>query len=125
MIYDQLFGVDGNLVAKPQMIDTFTQAEDGKTLQFHASLRAEVFPMGARRPVRPDAIGSITRWSKSDIAGQKMAAAGMKLKAVDDRTFTMDFDTPFTSAIEVMAQAKLARCSYFPSAIRCSRRRSR
>jgi peptide/nickel transport system substrate-binding protein len=33
-----------------------------------------------------------------------MAAAGMKLNAVDDHTFTMDFSSAFTSAIDIMAK---------------------
>ena len=102
MVYDQLFAVDGNYQPKPQMVDTFNVSEDGKSYTF--TLRNGLkFHDG--QPVRAaDATSSIVRWARGDPAGQKMMAAGMSLKAVDDKTFTMTFEKPFRQAIEIMAK---------------------
>ena len=102
MVYDQLFAVDGNYQPKPQMVDTFDVSEDGKSYTF--TLRNGLkFHDG--QPVRAaDATSSIVRWARGDPAGQKMMAAGMSLKAVDDKTFTMTFEKPFRQAIEIMAK---------------------
>jgi peptide/nickel transport system substrate-binding protein len=102
MVYDQLFAVDGDYKPHPQMVDNYTASPDAKSYRF--TLRDGLkFHDGA--PVRSgDAIGSITRWAKKDPAGQKMMAAGMKLAAVDDRTFTMTFEKPFGPAITIMAK---------------------
>ena len=77
-------------------------SEDGKSYTF--TLRNGLkFHDG--QPVRAaDATSSIVRWARGDPAGQKMMAAGMSLKAVDDKTFTMTFEKPFRQAIEIMAK---------------------
>lgn len=102
MIYDQLFGIDGKYRPHPQMVDTYTMSPDGKSYRF--TLRSGLkFSDGA--PVRAaDAVASITRWAKNDPAGDKMMKSGMTLAAVDDRTFTMTFDKPFGTAVDVMAK---------------------
>jgi peptide/nickel transport system substrate-binding protein len=102
MVYDQLFAVDGNYQPKPQMVGSFEASGDGKSYSF--TLRSGLkFHDG--QPVRSaDATTSITRWARGDPAGQKMMAAGMSLKAVDDNTFTMTFEKPFRQAIEIMAK---------------------
>ena len=102
MVYDQLFAVDGNYRPKPQMVGSFEASEDGKSYSF--TLR-DGLKFHDGQPVRSvDATTSIIRWARGDPAGQKMMAAGMSLKAVNDSSFTMTFEKPFRQAIEIMAK---------------------
>jgi peptide/nickel transport system substrate-binding protein len=102
MVYDQLFGIDSNYAPHPQMVDTYTASDDAKNYEF--TLRDGLkFNDGA--PVTSaDVIASIQRWAKGDPAGQKMVASGMKLEAVNDKTFKMTFEKPFGQAIDILAK---------------------
>src|SRR6516225_5024521 len=97
MVYDQLFSVDENYEPHPQMVESYTVSDDKKSYRF--TLRPGLkFHDGS--PVRAaDAVASIRRWTMKDPAGGKMAALGMKLDVVDDRTFTLSLNEPFGPAL--------------------------
>jgi peptide/nickel transport system substrate-binding protein len=117
MVYDTLFSLDGEGKPQPQMVDTVTPSEGGKVLTM--SLRSGLrFHDGT--PVRAaDAVASIARWAKRDVVGAKLVGLGMKLAAVDDKTFTVTTDVatplviegfakPTSSALFVMREADAA-----------------
>src|SRR6516165_11355697 len=106
MVYDQLFSVDENYAPHPQMVESYTVSDDGKSYRF--TLRPSLkFHDGS--PVRAaDAVASIRRWTMKGPAGGKMAAMGMKLDVVDDRTFTLSLNEPFGPALESMAKPSWA-----------------
>jgi ABC-type transport system substrate-binding protein len=104
VVYDRLFGVDSNYKPHPQMADTYSASEDGKSYEF--ALRPDLKFHGGAPVTSADAIGSIQRWAKGDPAGLKMVAAGMQLEKVDDRTFKMTFEKPFGQAIDMMAKPR-------------------
>ena len=105
MVYDQLFSVDENYEPHPQMVESYTVSDDRKSYRF--TLRPGLkFHDGS--PVRAaDAVASIGRWAMKDPAGGKMAALGMKLDVVDDRSFTLSLNEPFGPVIELDGQAEL------------------
>ncbi len=102
MIYDTLFSMDGNGVPQPQMVDTVVPSDGGRTLTM--TLRPGLrFHDGS--PVRSaDVIASIARWAKRDVVGVRLVGMGMKLAAVDDRTFTVTTDIPTPLVIEGFAK---------------------
>jgi peptide/nickel transport system substrate-binding protein len=106
MVYDQLFAVDDKFEPKPQMVESYKISSDNKNYTF--TLRSGLkFYDGS--PVRAaDAIASIKRWSMKDPEGSMMAAQGMKLDVVDDRTFTLSLDQPFGQVLGAMAKPSWA-----------------
>ena len=102
MIYDTLFGIDGNRQVQPQMVEAYSVSPDAKIWTF--TLRdGLLFSDGA--PVKTsDVIASLTRWAKRDAAGQKMLARMERFDAVDDNTFRMIFAEPFGMVTEILAK---------------------
>ena len=88
MIWDTLFATDGNFEVQPQMAESATVSEDGKT--YTIRLR-EGLKWHDGSPVTPDdCIASIQRWGKRDGMGQQMMAVVESMEAVDDLTFTIE-----------------------------------
>ena len=93
MVFDTLFGMNGQYQPSPQMVAGFKTEEDGKlwTLGLRAGLK---FHDG--EPVRAqDCVASINRWAKRDAFGQALMAATDALSAKDDRTIVFRLNRPF------------------------------
>lgn len=87
MVWDTLFASDEKFVVHPQMAESGTVSEDGKT--YTIKLR-EGLKWHDGSPVTPDdCIASIQRWGKRDGMGQQMMAVVESMEAVDDLTFTI------------------------------------
>jgi peptide/nickel transport system substrate-binding protein len=102
MVFDTLFGVDANLVPKPQMAEGFTVSDDGRTyliklrdgLKFHDG-----------EPVRAqDCAASLARWAQRDIFGQTAQLAVDSWGVQDDRTIKITLKKPFPLLIQAIAQ---------------------
>src|ERR1700710_432729 len=73
MVFDTLFGQDGQYAPSPQMLEGFTTENDGRlwTLRLREGLR---FHDG--EPVRAqDCVASLSRWGKRDAFGGALFAA--------------------------------------------------
>ena len=93
MVFDTLFGQDGQYAPSPQMLEGFTTENDGKlwTLTLREGLR---FHDG--EPVRAqDCVASLSRWGKRDAFGGALFAATDELFAKDDRTIVFRLKRPF------------------------------
>ena len=87
MIWDTLFATDDKFEVQPQMAESATVSEDGKT--YTIKLRPGL-KWHDGSPVTPDdCIASIQRWGKRDGMGQQMMAVVESMEAVDDLTFTI------------------------------------
>ena len=93
MVWDTLFGIDGSLTPKLQMLEG-TQLSDDK-LTWTMKLRdGLLFHDGA--PVRSaDCIASIQRWSKRNGFGQRMMTQLAEMKTLDDRSFVIRLTKPY------------------------------
>ena len=112
MIYDTLFGQDEHLVAQPQMVDAFTTSDDKLTwtLRLRDGLR---FHDGT--PVRgADCAASITRWSKRDGMGQRLATQLDSLSAPDDRTLVVKLKAPFSLLPTALGKGAANVCFIMP-----------
>src|ERR1700712_4335708 len=80
LIYDQLMALDSKGVAQPEMVESFTKSEDGRTWHF---TRRPGLLFSDTTPVRAaDAVASIKRWEQRDVVGRALAAATGSLEVV-------------------------------------------
>ncbi len=93
MVFDTLFGQDGQYQPSPQMLEGFTTENDGRlwTLVLRPGLLFH-----DNTPVRAqDCVASIQRWGKRDAFGGALMAATDELSAKDDRTLVFRLNRPF------------------------------
>jgi hypothetical protein len=90
--YDTLMARDAANEIRPQMVESFKLDAAQNTYSF--TLRPGLrFHDGS--PVRAaDVVASLRRWATRDNAGVWLARLGMRLVAVDDRTFTIATPSP-------------------------------
>ena len=93
MVWDTLFGVDGSLTPRLQMLEGYTLSDD--KLTWTMKLRdGLLFHDG--EPVRSvDCITSINRWAKRNGFGQRMTTQLAEMKVVDDKSFVIRLTKPF------------------------------
>ena len=115
MVYDTLFGQDSQYRPSPQMLDSFTTEDDGKT--WNLRLRPGLlFHDG--EPVRArDCVASLQRWGKRDAFGGALMAATNELAAGDDRTFTFRLRKPFPLLPKALAKTPLYMPAIMPERI--------
>jgi peptide/nickel transport system substrate-binding protein len=108
MIYDTLFGVDGDFNPQPQMVGRWGVSDDKLTYTFELrdGLR---FSDGA--PVTAaDCVASIRRWAVRDIGGQHMFLRVKDTPVVDERTFRIVLSQPYGLVIETLAKLETSIC---------------
>lgn len=101
MVYDQLFASDNNGAPKPQMVEAFERAADGKSWRFR--LREGLrFHDGS--PVESeDAIASLRRWGARKPSGQALLRETENIRAIDARNFEIALKRPFELILDVLA----------------------
>src|ERR1700675_4872945 len=102
MIYDTLFALDADLRVQPQMVETWSVADDKVTYTFR--LREGLEWHDGQAVTSADVIPSIKRWAARDPVGQLLSTAVRDMTAVDDRTFRIVLKEP--SGLLMMGLAK-------------------
>ena len=92
MIYDTLLAQDEKGAIKPQMVDKYEAAPDGKSYTF--TLRDGLLWHDGQPVTSEDCIASIKRWAAKDSLGQKMMTFVDTISAVDAKTFTIKLKEP-------------------------------
>ncbi|MFC0407320.1 ABC transporter substrate-binding protein [Roseomonas elaeocarpi] len=93
LVYDQLYGLDAQLMPQPQMVQGHELSDGEKTWRF--TLR-EGLLFHDGEPVRAaDCVASIRRWSQRDPFGQYLATQLDEMKAIDDRRFEIRLKRPY------------------------------
>jgi peptide/nickel transport system substrate-binding protein len=93
MTCDQLYGIDAGYTARPQMAKGHELSDDG--LRWTFELR-EGLKFHDNEPVRAnDCVASISRWTKGDPFGRRMAARMDEMKALDDTHFEIRLKRPY------------------------------
>src|SRR6266446_2008988 len=90
MVYDTLLAQDEKGEIKPQMVEKYEAAADGKGYTF--TLRDGLLWHDGQPVTSEDCIASIKRWAARDTLGQKMMTFVDSMTAVDDKTVYVKFD---------------------------------
>ncbi len=102
LFFDTLYGVDSNLVPKPQMCEGSDTSEDGLVWTF--KLRSGL-KFHDNEPVRPaDVIASLQRWMVRDNMGQMIKARLDAMESVDDRSFRIRLKQPFPKLLYALGK---------------------
>ena len=102
LFFDTLYGVDSNLIPKPQMCEGSEVAADGLTWTFR--LRPGL-KFHDNEPVRStDCVASLARWMVRDNMGQMIKARLDAMEPVDDRTFRLRLKQPFTKLLYALGK---------------------
>ncbi|MCC6716482.1 MAG: ABC transporter substrate-binding protein [Acetobacteraceae bacterium] len=102
MVWDTLYGVNGNLDPKPQMAEGHTVSDDGRT--YLIKLRPGL-KWHDGTPVRAqDCAPSLARWAVRDPFGQNLLKVVDSWGFADDRTVKITLKRPFPLLIQAIAQ---------------------
>ena len=115
MIWDTLYGWDGNLAPKPQMCEGHEVANDGLTWRFRLRTGLK-FHDGS--PVRSaDCVASIQRWMKRDGFAQRIEASLNEITIPDERDFLLHLKKPFPLLAHGLGKPTANVCFIMPERI--------
>src|SRR5260370_38442897 len=84
------------------MVDRWTASDDKLTYSF---VLRDGLKWHDGQPVRAaDCIASVQRWGRRDTLGQKLMEAVAEMQAVDDKTFTIKFKSPFPLIFDALGK---------------------
>lgn len=112
MVYDTLFGQDGNFRAQPQMAAGAVVENDGKLWKI--TLRSGLKFHDGSPVLARDCVASINRWGKRDGFGQALLASTDELSAPDDKTIQFRLKAPFPLLPDALAKCYSAPCFILP-----------
>ena len=93
MVWDTLYGINNALVPQPQMVAGHEISDDKLTWTF--TLRDGLLFHDNQKVRAIDCVTSISRWSKRDPFGQKLASQTEEMKALGDNKFSIRLKKPF------------------------------
>lgn len=103
LIYDTLFGNDADQKPQPQMVDKYEISPD--RLHYSFTLRDGLKFHDGSPVTTKDVIASLKRWGAKDGVGQRLMGFVTEMKAVDDKTFTMDLKEPYGMVLESLGKS--------------------
>ncbi|MFC3127303.1 ABC transporter substrate-binding protein [Pseudoroseomonas globiformis] len=112
MVFDTLYGLDGDFRPQPQMVDGHVVENDGKL--WRLTLREGLRFHDGEPVLARDCIASIRRWAARDSFGQAMMAVTEDLSAADDRTIVFRLSKPFPLLPAALAKASPSICAIMP-----------
>jgi len=102
MVFDTLFSLDKDLVARPQMVGAHTVSPDGLVYEF--TLRPGLKFHDGSAVTAADVVASLKRWGVRDGAGQVLMKFTKELGAVDDNTVRLVLSEPYGLVLESLAK---------------------
>jgi len=112
MVFDTLFGQDGNFDPQPQMVEGFVTEDDGKLWKL--TLRPGLKWHDGTPVLARDCTASIDRWGKRDAFGQALMAATDELSAPDDKTIQFRLKRPFPLLPVALGKVAVTMCPMMP-----------
>jgi peptide/nickel transport system substrate-binding protein len=105
MVWDNLFGIDDTLIARPQMLAGYETSSDELTWTF--TLR-DGLKFHDNEPVRAiDCTASIARWAIKNPLGQTLTARTHEMKPLDDKRFHIQLKQRFRQMTYAMGAGNL------------------
>jgi peptide/nickel transport system substrate-binding protein len=108
MMYDTLFGIDGNFVAQPQMVGKTDISADRKTYTFE--LRPGLKWTDGTAVTARDCVASLRRWQVKDGAGSHLFERVADTPVVDEKTFRIVLKEPYGLLIDALAKTSTPVC---------------
>lgn len=108
LIYDTLFSTDADYAVQPQMVDSWSLSEDGRTYSF--TLREGLKWHDGAPVTATDCIASLERWMQKDTLGGVLRSHLDHFEMVDDRSFRLVLKEPW--GLTLAALGKIS--SYVP-----------
>jgi peptide/nickel transport system substrate-binding protein len=108
MMYDTLFGIDGNFNPQPQMVGKTDISDDKRTYTFE--LRPGLKWHDGTAVTAKDCVASLRRWQVKDGAGTHLFARVADTPVVDDKTFRIVLKEPYGLLIEALAKTSTPVC---------------
>src|SRR5438270_11181579 len=102
MVFDTLFSLDKDLVARPQMVGEYSVSPDGLSYRF--KLRPGLAFHDGSPVTAADVVASLKRWSVRDGAGQVLMKFTKELTAIDDDTVALVLSEPYGLVLESLAK---------------------
>jgi peptide/nickel transport system substrate-binding protein len=93
LVYDTLFSWDADMVARPQMVETWNKSDDGLLYSF--TLRPGLKFHDLTSVTSRDVVATLRRLLLRDTQNQILAGLVAELQAKDERTFTLRLKEPF------------------------------
>ena len=108
MMYDTLFGIDGNFNPQPQMVGKTDISADRKTYTFE--LRPGLKWHDGTAVTARDCVASLRRWQVKDGAGAHLFERVADTPVVDDKTFRIVLKEPYGLLIDALAKTSTPVC---------------
>ncbi|HWK47806.1 MAG TPA: ABC transporter substrate-binding protein [Stellaceae bacterium] len=112
MVFDTLYGQDGQFKAQLQMVAGATTENDGKLWKL--TLRDGLRFHDGTPVLTRDCVASIGRWGKRDAFGQALLRATDELSAPDDKTIQFRLKQPFPLLPDALGKAGPNMCPIMP-----------
>ena len=112
MVFDTLFGIDGDYKAQPQMLERFGAEEDGK--RWSLTLRAGLKFHDGTPVLARDCVASVKRWGARDSYGQGLMAATDEISAADDKTIVFRMKRAFPLLPDALGKTPPNICAIMP-----------
>ncbi|WP_421995858.1 ABC transporter substrate-binding protein [Roseococcus sp.] len=118
MVFDTLYGLDGNFAPQPQMASGHVVGADGR--QWDITLRDGLLWHDGEKVLARDCVASIRRWMLKDALGAAVMEATDELSAPDDRTIRFRLKKPFPLLAYAMGKTAAPMCAMMPERIASS-----
>ncbi len=108
MMYDTLFGIDGNFNPQPQMVGKTDISANRKTYTFE--LRPGLKWHDGTAVTARDCVASLRRWQVKDGAGSHLFERVADTPVVDEKTFRIVLKEPYGLLIDALAKTSTPVC---------------
>ncbi|PZW39285.1 peptide/nickel transport system substrate-binding protein [Humitalea rosea] len=112
MVFDTLYGMDGDFQATPQMVDGHSIEDDGKL--WTLTLREGLSWHDGEKVLARDCVASIRRWARRDPFGATLMDATEELSALTDRIIRFRLKYPFPLLPIALGKASVPVCAMMP-----------
>jgi peptide/nickel transport system substrate-binding protein len=102
MVFDQLYGRDEAMTARPQMVES-DLVEDGAR-RWTLRLRENLWWHDGEKVLARDCVASVKRWMKRNPAGGALEARMDAIETIDDRTFVLRLNKPYPHLRVLLSQ---------------------
>lgn len=113
MVYDVLFARDEDQMPQPQMVESWTESDDGLTWTF--VLRDGLAFHDGAPVTAEDVVASMTRWAAKDSFGRQIWARTESLEAEGDNTVVWTLNEPYGPMLYALSKPSVIMPAIMPA----------